>query len=181
VSKKSVVKSPSPTTRVESATAKKKPAAKTPLKSKAVKTKSVADKKPIKKKSAASKSAATRVGAKATTSKTLSEKTKVAVTKKSVTAAKSNRAKPSAKARTNKSKSEPVDYQKKVSVDLAFIGSKDEVAETRNVASRERVRTELETEVEKFLRMGGAIVNVKPNVMADPPRKPESNYGSRPI
>jgi hypothetical protein len=176
VSKKSVVKSPSPSTCVKSATAKKKPAAKTPLKSKAVKTKSVADKKPIKKKSAASK-----VGAKATSPKKLSEKTEVAVTKKPVTTAKSNRAKPSAKARTNKSKSEPVDYQKKVSVDLAFIGSKDEVAETRNVASRERVRTELETEVEKFSRMGGAIVNVKPNVMADPPRKPESNYGSRPI
>lgn len=176
MSKKSVVKSPSPSTCVKSATAKKKPAAKTPLKSKAVKTKSVADKKPIKKKSAASK-----VGANATSPKKLSEKTEVAVTKKPVTTAKSNRAKPSAKARTNKSKSEPVDYQKKVSVDLAFIGSKDEVAETRNVASRERVRTELETEVEKFLRMGGAIVNVKPNVMADPPRKPESNYGSRPI
>jgi hypothetical protein len=176
VSKKSVVKSPSPSTCVKSATAKKKPAAKTPLKSKAVNTKSVADKKPIKKKSAASK-----VGANATSPKKLSEKTEVAVTKKPVTTAKSNRAKPSAKARTNKSKSEPVDYQKKVSVDLAFIGSKDEVAETRNVASRERVRTELETEVEKFLRMGGAIVNVKPNVMADPPRKPESNYGSRPI
>lgn len=176
MSKKSVVKSPSPSTCVKSATAKKKPAAKTPLKSKAVNTKSVADKKPIKKKSAASK-----VGANATSPKKLSEKTEVAVTKKPVTTAKSNRAKPSAKARTNKSKSEPVDYQKKVSVDLAFIGSKDEVAETRNVASRERVRTELETEVEKFLRMGGAIVNVKPNVMADPPRKPESNYGSRPI
>jgi hypothetical protein len=176
VSKKAVVKSPSPTTRVKSATAKKKPAAKTPLKSKAVKAKSVAAKKPIEK-----KSSATKVGAKATSPKKLSEKTEVAVTKKSATTAKSNRAKPSVKARSNKSKSEPVDYQKKVSVDLTFIGSKDEVAETRNVASRERVRTELETEVEKFLRMGGAIVNVKPNVMADPPRKPESNYGSRPI
>ena len=176
MSKKAVVKSPSPTTRVKSATAKKRLAAKTALKSKAVKAKSVAVKTPIKK-----KSAATKVGAKATTLKKSSEKAEVAVTKKSVTTAKSNRAKPSAKARTNQSKSEPVDYQKKVSVDLAFIGSKDEVAETRNVASRERVRTELESEVEKFLRMGGAIVNVKPNVMADPPRKPESNYGSRPI
>ncbi|MDB4430977.1 hypothetical protein N9137_01150 [Pseudomonadales bacterium] len=146
------------------------------MKSKAVKAKSVAAKKPIEK-----KSSATKVGAKATSPKKLSEKTEVAVTKKSATTAKSNRAKPSVKARSNKSKSEPVDYQKKVSVDLTFIGSKDEVAETRNVASRERVRTELETEVEKFLRMGGAIVNVKPNVMADPPRKPESNYGSRPI
>ena len=136
----------------------------------------MAAKKPIEK-----KSSVTKVGAKATSPKKLSEKTEVAVTKKSAKTAKSNRAKPSVKARSNKSKSEPVDYQKKVSVDLTFIGSKDEVAETRNVASRERVRTELETEVEKFLRMGGAIVNVKPNVMADPPRKPESNYGSRPI
>ncbi|MDG1664058.1 MAG: hypothetical protein P8H97_11980 [Pseudomonadales bacterium] len=176
MSKKAVVTSPSPATRVKNATAKKKPAAKTPLKSKSVKTKSVAVKTPIKK-----KSAVTKVAAKATTPKKLSEKAELSETKKSVTTAKSNRAKPSSKARTNKSKSEPVDYQKKVSVDLAFIGSKDEVAETRNVASRERVRTELETEVEKFLRMGGAIVNVKPNVMADPPRKPESNYGSRPI
>ncbi len=176
MSKKAVVTSPSPATRVKNATAKKKPAAKTTLKSKSVKTKSVAVKTPIKK-----KSAVTKVAAKATTPKKLSEKAELSETKKSVTTAKSNRAKPSSKARTNKSKSEPVDYQKKVSVDLAFIGSKDEVAETRNVASRERVRTELETEVEKFLRMGGAIVNVKPNVMADPPRKPESNYGSRPI
>ncbi|MBT8148401.1 MAG: hypothetical protein KJO24_00615 [Gammaproteobacteria bacterium] len=76
---------------------------------------------------------------------------------------------------------EKVDYSKKVGVDLSYIGSKDEVAETRNVASRERVRTELESEVEKFLKTGGTISNIKPNVMADPPKKPESNYGSRPI
>ena len=66
-------------------------------------------------------------------------------------------------------------------VDLAFIGSKDEVAETRNAASRERVRSVLDDEVAKFLNGGGKISNVAPNVMGDPPRKPESNYGSRPI
>ena len=66
-------------------------------------------------------------------------------------------------------------------VDLAFIGSKDEVAETRNTASRERVRSVLDDEVAKFLSGGGKINNVAPNVMGDPPRKPESNYGSRPI
>ena len=27
----------------------------------------------------------------------------------------------------------------------------------------------------------GKISSIEPNVMADPPRKPESNYGSRPI
>lgn len=66
-------------------------------------------------------------------------------------------------------------------VDLSFIGSKDEVAETRNTASRERVRSVLDDEVAKFLNGGGKINNVAANVMGDPPRKPESNYGSRPI
>ena len=66
-------------------------------------------------------------------------------------------------------------------VDLSFIGSKDEVAETRNIASRERVRCTLDSEVEKFLSGGGQIDSIEANVMGDPPRKPESNYGSRPI
>ena len=66
-------------------------------------------------------------------------------------------------------------------VDLSFIGSKEESAETRTVASRERVRSQLDSEIEAFLTQGGKIDNVAPNVMGDPPRKPESNYGSRPI
>ncbi|NNL10882.1 MAG: hypothetical protein HKO84_03865 [Pseudomonadales bacterium] len=74
-----------------------------------------------------------------------------------------------------------MDYQKKVKLDLGFIGSKDEDPESRNVGSRARLRTELETEIEKFLKSGGTINSIEPNVMADPPKKPESNYGSRPI
>ena len=66
-------------------------------------------------------------------------------------------------------------------VDFNFIGSKEESAETRTIASRERVRTQLDCEIEAFLSQGGKIDNVAPNVMGDPPRKPESNYGSRPI
>lgn len=73
------------------------------------------------------------------------------------------------------------DNDSTAAVDLAFIGSKDEVAETRNSASRERVRSVLDDEVAKFLNSGGKINNVAANVMGDPPRKPESNYGSRPI
>ena len=80
------------------------------------------------------------------------------------------------KTQTEKSKNDSA-----AAVDLAFIGSKDEVAETRNAASRERVRSVLDDEVAKFLNGGGKINNVAPNVMGDPPRKPESNYGSRPI
>jgi len=67
------------------------------------------------------------------------------------------------------------------SPDLSFIGSKDEHAETRNIASRERVRSELDKEVERFLKAGGKIDSIAANVMGDPPRKPESSYGSRPI
>tara|TARA_B100000767_G_scaffold257378_1_gene265193 strand:- start:10069 stop:10314 length:246 start_codon:yes stop_codon:yes gene_type:complete len=67
------------------------------------------------------------------------------------------------------------------SPDLNFIGSKDEHAETRNAASRQRVRSELDNEVERFLNAGGKINNIEANIMGDPPRKPESSYGSRPI
>lgn len=77
-------------------------------------------------------------------------------------------------------KSAPVILDR-VAVDLTFIGSKDESAEARNTASRARVRSELDSQVEMFLNSGGQIENVAPNVMGDPPKKPESNYGSRPI
>lgn len=67
------------------------------------------------------------------------------------------------------------------SPDLSFIGSKDEHAETRNIASRQRVRSELDDEVARFLKAGGKIDTIAANVMGDPPSKPESSYGSRPI
>ncbi|MEZ7984880.1 MAG: hypothetical protein QMB64_03540 [Pseudomonadales bacterium] len=83
--------------------------------------------------------------------------------------------------KTTKTKSTSAKKETAAAVDLSFIGSKDEVAETRNSASRERVRSVLDDEVAKFLNGGGKINNVEANVMGDPPRKPESNYGSRPI
>ena len=48
-------------------------------------------------------------------------------------------------------KSQVVELPSKTGLDLAFIGSRDEVADTRNVASRERVRAQLTDEVEAFL------------------------------
>lgn len=45
------------------------------------------------------------------------------------------------------------------------------------IAERER----LNEEVARFLAVGGKISHVDPNVMADPPRKPENKYGSHPI
>jgi hypothetical protein len=66
-------------------------------------------------------------------------------------------------------------------VDLEFIGSKDEKAETRSVTSRTRLRSQVEEDIARFLQQGGAISQIAPDVTADPPRKPESNYGSRAI
>ena len=72
-------------------------------------------------------------------------------------------------------------FDGQTAVDLSYIGSKDEQPEARNVKSRERVRSNLEGDIEAFLKSGGNIDSIEPNVMADPPRKPENSYGSRPI
>ncbi|GAA6135409.1 hypothetical protein NBRC116188_21990 [Oceaniserpentilla sp. 4NH20-0058] len=64
--------------------------------------------------------------------------------------------------------------------DMAFIGSTEEGV-LRSIASRQKLRTQVESEIDLFLKAGGSINEIEPNVMADPPRKPTSNYGSRPI
>jgi hypothetical protein len=54
-------------------------------------------------------------------------------------------------------------------------------ADERTVASRQKLREEMAAEIEAFLARGGKIAQIEPNVTADPPRKPDSDYGSRPI
>jgi hypothetical protein len=56
-----------------------------------------------------------------------------------------------------------------------------EFVDERTVASRQAVRDEMERQVAEFLARGGRIQQIDPNVTADPPRKPDSEYGSRPI
>jgi len=67
--------------------------------------------------------------------------------------------------------------------DQSSTRSKDneEFAEERSITSRERARSQLNAEVEAFLARGGAINEIAPDVTADPPRKPQPKYGSRPI
>ncbi|GAB1265896.1 hypothetical protein NBRC116493_00330 [Aurantivibrio infirmus] len=67
------------------------------------------------------------------------------------------------------------------SAEKDFFGSRDDRPEDRTVTSRAVVRTELSDQIEHFLQMGGAINEIAPNVVADPPKKPTSNYGGRPI
>ncbi|MDF3031611.1 MAG: hypothetical protein K0R03_2169 [Moraxellaceae bacterium] len=56
-----------------------------------------------------------------------------------------------------------------------------EDAETLTVSSKEALRRQLEEEMARFLAQGGQIKEIPPDVTADPPQKPVSNYGSKPI
>ena len=51
----------------------------------------------------------------------------------------------------------------------------------RTLSSRNAERQKLQEDMERFLNGGGQIKQIDRNVRMDPPRKPESNYGSRPI
>ncbi|SEA21405.1 hypothetical protein [Microbulbifer marinus] len=57
----------------------------------------------------------------------------------------------------------------------------EDFAEERSITSRQRARSQLSADVEEFLSRGGAISEIDPEVTADPPRKPQPKYGSRPI
>jgi hypothetical protein len=57
----------------------------------------------------------------------------------------------------------------------------DDMPNSATIAERERQRSEVASEIEAFLAKGGGITSVEANLRADPPKKPESNYGSRPI
>lgn len=51
----------------------------------------------------------------------------------------------------------------------------------RSISSREAIRKKLQSDIEQFLSAGGAVQTIDPHVTADPPTKPISNYGGRPI
>lgn len=67
--------------------------------------------------------------------------------------------------------------------------SSDNIAETAanmdtvesTVAIKQAQREQLNTQIESFLDSGGRISQIAANVLADPPQKPTSNYGSLPI
>lgn len=68
------------------------------------------------------------------------------------------------------------------SVDTEFVGSKEEESiQERSLSSRNNLRKEMQADIEAFLNEGGEVKEVPKGHRADPPRKPISNYGSRPI
>ena len=56
-----------------------------------------------------------------------------------------------------------------------------ELEELPSLEAKQRERDELARAMEEFLARGGRVQEVEPNVVADPPKKPDSKYGSRPI
>ncbi|MEH6800975.1 MAG: hypothetical protein V7681_16925 [Halopseudomonas sabulinigri] len=50
-----------------------------------------------------------------------------------------------------------------------------------SVEAKERERDMLARQMEEFLSRGGKVQEIDSNVVSDPPRKPDSKYGSRPI
>ena len=57
----------------------------------------------------------------------------------------------------------------------------DDDIEYGSQAAREALREAKASDDEAFLARGGRIQEVASDVMGDPPRKPQTNYGSRPI
>ena len=55
------------------------------------------------------------------------------------------------------------------------------VAETLTVSSKEAERRQLEEEMERFLAAGGKIRQIPAEERSDPPKRPRSSYGSKPI
>lgn len=50
-------------------------------------------------------------------------------------------------------------------------------ADVHSVQFKEPVRSQLAADVERFLLQGGRIEEVPVDYRADPPKRPESNYG----
>ncbi|GLS27084.1 hypothetical protein [Marinibactrum halimedae] len=65
--------------------------------------------------------------------------------------------------------------------DSVTTAAKEDYMDDHSVSAKEIERSELQKQIDEFLSRGGKITEVEPNVTADPPQKPSSNYGSRPI
>jgi len=55
------------------------------------------------------------------------------------------------------------------------------VDELPSIEAKNKERDALARAMEEFLARGGKVQEVEANVVADPPKKPDNKYGSRPI
>jgi len=59
--------------------------------------------------------------------------------------------------------------------------AQDDVPEGLSLEAKQRERDLLAQQMEEFLARGGQVQQIDNNALADPPKKPEGKYGSRPI
>ena len=59
--------------------------------------------------------------------------------------------------------------------------AQEEVVEGLSLEAKQREREMLAQQMEEFLARGGKVQQIDSNALADPPKKPEGKYGSRPI
>lgn len=71
-------------------------------------------------------------------------------------------------------------YDEGDSYEASAYSSSDDLS-SAEAAARNNIRVQLQSDVEAFLASGGKIKEIAPNVVADPPKKPQSNYGGQPI
>ena len=55
------------------------------------------------------------------------------------------------------------------------------IDEMPSMEAKQKERDALARAMEEFLSRGGKVQEVEANVVADPPKKPDNKYGSRPI
>ena len=59
--------------------------------------------------------------------------------------------------------------------------AQNDVLDGVSLEAKEREREMLARQMEEFLARGGQVQQLDNNALADPPKKPEGKYGSRPI
>lgn len=59
--------------------------------------------------------------------------------------------------------------------------AQEDLLEGVSLEAKQREREMLARQMEEFLARGGKVQQVDNNTLADPPKKPEGKYGSRPI
>ncbi|WP_033417039.1 hypothetical protein [Hahella ganghwensis] len=62
--------------------------------------------------------------------------------------------------------------------DLYNEESGKDVYQAESQSMKKAVRDQLQSDIEAFLQQGGVVQSIEDNVRADPPRKPDLQYGS---
>ncbi len=73
------------------------------------------------------------------------------------------------------------DVSKSEATETDTSASSDALTAAASLSEKDAERQRIQAEIEEFLSNGGQITRVDTNVMSDPPKAPESNYGGQPI